>query len=171
MKIYLLRHAIAEERRVALLDEDRALSPEGGKRMRQVARSMARLKLRFEVIATSPLLRARQTADIVAQVVPRAPQPALLGELKPGGSMSRLIDAINGILPKAKSGVLLVGHQPDLGRLLATLIGAGNMAEFEFRKAGICCLELTETRLRRGQCAALEWLLTPRILLGSRRAG
>jgi phosphohistidine phosphatase len=171
MKIYLLRHAIAEERRAALLDEDRALTREGRKRMHQVAKSMARLELRFDVIGTSPLLRARQTADIVAKIVPQAPQPAPLDELAPGGSMSRLIDVINGMVAKPVSGILLVGHQPYLGRLLAALIGAGNTAEFELRKAGLCCLELTGPRLRFGQCATLEWLVTPRILLGSRRAG
>ncbi len=171
MKIYLLRHAIAEERRAALRDQDRALTRTGRKRMRQVAKSMARLELRFNVIGTSPLLRARQTADIVAQIVPRAPQPELLDELAPDGSISRLIDVINRMMPKPASGILLVGHQPYLGRLLAALIGAGSTAEFELRKAGLCCLALTGPRLRFGQCATLEWLVTPRILSGPRLAG
>ncbi|HEU5070414.1 MAG TPA: phosphohistidine phosphatase SixA [Verrucomicrobiae bacterium] len=165
MQLLLLRHGIAVEPGTPgyARDSERPLTPEGRRKTRQIARALAQLKLRPEVILTSPYVRAHQTAEIIAVTLRRKKQLHLCAPLAGGGDPKQLIAAINRQHGDAES-VMLVGHEPDLSQLASWLItGAADGAALELKKGGLCLLE-AET-LRAGRCARLRWLLPPRILL------
>lgn len=158
--LLLLRHGIAEERRPELPDGDRALTGRGIERSRAVLQRLVALGITADGLLCSPLLRARQTAEI-AVAVGWAPQLTLAAELSPGG-------AALACLPQwcqacAGDSLALVGHEPDLSELAARLIGApaGSLA---LRKAGLIQLRLAGA-VGAAQ-AVLVSLLRPSLLLG-----
>ncbi len=119
---------------------------------------MRAMELRFDVILSSPLVRARQTAEIVAADLKLAKRLVFADALKPGGDAKKIVQNISG-LKKVPGNALLVGHEPDLGELLSLLVTGKNGAGFALKKAGLAKLEIEG--LRSGKCATLAWLLTP----------
>src|SRR2546427_470721 len=119
MEIYILRHGIAVERGTPgyKRDGDRPLTDEGVEKMRQIAKAMREMDLQFDVIFSSPYVRAKATADIVAETL--GENVTLTDSLPPEADPAELIDEINGEKPQR---VLLVGHEPDLSALISTLI-------------------------------------------------
>jgi phosphohistidine phosphatase len=161
MNLYFLRHGIAVKPGTPGFENDseRPLIPKGERRLRKTAAAMKELDLSFDLILSSPLTRARQTAEIVAGEL------KLLGCLKftdaliPGGKSQALIQELNELKP-APENVLLVGHEPDLSRLISLLVSGGeDTAAVEMKKGGLCKLKAGE--LQSGRCAQLAWLLTP----------
>jgi phosphohistidine phosphatase len=138
MDLYLVRHAIAENR--ADGDDDaRALSAGGKAKMNRVAEGLRKLKIRPDLILTSPLVRARQTAEILAQSLHGA-KVEVLPELAPAGAVVAVIPALR---PHARlKAVMLVGHQPCLGELLSLLLtGSKERILIDFKKGGAACIE------------------------------
>jgi len=163
MNLYLLRHGIAVEPGTAgyELDSERPLTGKGKNRLRAAARSMEELGLAFDLILTSPFLRARQTAELVAKHFKLRKKLACSDDLTPAGNPRLLIQHLNQVRPEPKS-VLLVGHEPYLGKLIALLAAGNTSLEIDFKKGGLCKLEAEF--LLYGRCAKLVWLLTPRQL-------
>jgi phosphohistidine phosphatase len=163
MNVYLLRHGIAVDpsKPGIARDAERPLTPRGRRRLHQIARAMSALRISFDLILSSPYLRARQTAEIAAKVLKRRKQLKFSGELTPGGNPKMLIQAVNELRPRPKN-ILLVGHEPYLSRLIALLTAGNTSLEIDFKKGGLCKLE-TES-LRYGRCATLVCLLAPRHL-------
>ena len=158
MNLYLLRHAKAEDFGVRFPDDSqRPLTSAGEKEMRRVARGMRRLELKFDLILSSPYARAKRTAEIVAEIF-KSKKLHFSQNLASGGSTREVINELNGDYP-ALENVLLVGHEPDLSRLVSFLSTGGNGLSVRFKKAGLCKLSAVE--LRADRCANLEWLLTP----------
>jgi phosphohistidine phosphatase len=156
-ELLLLRHGIAEERRPDQPDQARSLTPEGRQRTASVLSQLHRLGVGADRLLSSPLVRARQTAEL-AVAAGLAPALSLTDALAPGA------DPLPLLADRAASGrLLLVGHEPDLGDLAARLIGAppGSIA---LKKAGLAVLDLP-TPFTPGQ-ARLRLLLAPRQLLG-----
>ncbi len=161
----LFRHGIAEdatERGVA--DAERRLTPRGQERTRQAAEGLRRwLDEPIEVLR-SPLVRAHETAAIIAEVF--GAQARELGALAPGqptGVLGReLAMASAPRLPVA------VGHEPDLSELVAWVLGASSDAGLGLKKASACRLSLPVSGAPYGR---LHWLLPPRLLrcLGDER--
>jgi phosphohistidine phosphatase len=169
MQVYLLRHAIAETRDPERypVDADRPLTRDGKTRMARAARGLRALGLRFDLILTSPLLRARQTARIVAPMFRPRPPLRALRPLSPGGGTGGVFAALETV--PADASVLLVGHEPDLARLAGamTLEPRADLP-VEFKKGGLCRIDF-EGPAKPGR-GRLVVLLTPKILrrLGSR---
>lgn len=164
MDLFLLRHAIAEPAdQSGGLDRERRLTPEGEEKMREIAEGMKACELKFDLILSSPFVRAKQTADIVAEAFQCKKRLELSPHLAPGGSPQKLIDEVNSNYADKKS-ILLAGHEPYLSGLISLLISGGAGITINFKKGGLG--KLTVARLRHGQCATLEWLLTPRQLRG-----
>ena len=159
MEIYILRHGIAVERGTAgyKKDSDRPLTREGEEKTQQIAEAMLALDLKFDLILSSPYERAEQTAKIVADELGR--EITFTDFLKPDGNPLELIREINDEKPQR---VLIVGHEPDLSRLISILISGGTEAAIELKKGGLC--KLTTETLTFGQCATMQWLLTPKLL-------
>lgn len=164
MEIHLLRHGIAVDRGAHSFRDDshRPLTPEGIKRTRKVAKALAALKLSFDAVLTSPYVRAKQTADIVAEVLKIPQKLRLSNALAPGGKPRELMDELRRQC-KSSSKVLLVGHEPDMSRLASLLISGKPDADITLKKAGLCVLDAGE--LVAGRCASLGLLLSPRVLL------
>ena len=161
MNFFLLRHGIAVEREEfgSASDGLRPLTAKGRRQLRQTCGALRKLKLDFDLILSSPLVRARQTAEIVAAELKLKKRLAFADELKPGGSPKKLVEKISRQHPAVKK-TLLVGHEPDLSRLISLLVTGGPGLLLDFKKGGLAKLEIEE--LRAGKCAMLAWLLTPK---------
>lgn len=160
MDLYILRHAIAEELSDSKHKDDshRRLTLEGAKKMYRIAEGMKGLGIRFDLILTSPYVRARQTADIVADIFKMRKLLELTTELQPGGNPRKLIDLVATAYSKRKS-ILLVGHEPYLSGLISLLLSGDAGLDIHLKKGGLCKLSVPE--LKFGRCATLEYLLTP----------
>jgi phosphohistidine phosphatase len=136
VELSLLRHGVAEEGPTDGEggDEARALTPDGADRMRWAAAGMANLGLHPEVVLTSPLVRCRETARIVADAV--GGEVVADERLKPGMGLEELAEAV-AIVPEAAR-VMVCGHQPDLSQVAAALLGGGRV---EFQKGALVVLE------------------------------
>ncbi|MCX7013633.1 MAG: phosphohistidine phosphatase SixA [Candidatus Sumerlaeota bacterium] len=156
MEIYLLRHAIAANRDPGKYprDEDRPLTGRGAARQREAALGMARLGLEFDRIVASPLARARQTAEIVADVLRAKDKLEINGLLGFEFSMEALDRWLSGM--PADSRILLVGHEPDMGELAAHWTGANPLP---FKKGALCKIVFSRAPEARG--GAIEWFLEP----------
>ena len=165
MDLLIVRHAIAFERDRHRWRDDgaRPLSPAGIRRARKAAAGLKQFSKVPDRLLTSPLVRARQTAQILTEVAgwPQA-------EEAPGLSPGEPILAVWSLLGKDRSKrVAIVGHQPGLGALLtACLLGDGAALPIEMKKNAVACLSF-DGRARAGG-AVLKWLATPRMLRGFR---
>jgi phosphohistidine phosphatase len=162
MNLYILRHGLAVERGTPgyKKDSDRPLTAKGKRRMWQIAEAMQAMELNFDVILSSPFLRARQTAEIVAETFELRKKLAFTEALTPDGNPKLLVEQLNKL--KVKD-VLLVGHEPYLSQLIGLLVSGNTNIAIDFKKGALCKLE-AET-LRCGRCATLAWLLTPRQMM------
>ncbi len=160
-ELYLLRHAIAVERRKEGHEDDaqRPLTPEGERKMQRIAEAMRKLDLAFDLILSSPLVRARQTADIVAEEFKLTECRKFSSHLAPEGDPRDLIRELKRLYRSSRR-VILVGHEPYLSSLMATLLAGRTDIDINLKKGGLCLLSIGS--LQHGRCAVLEWLLTPR---------
>jgi phosphohistidine phosphatase len=157
--IYLVRHAIAAERGDDWPDDaKRPLTHGGTAKMRRIARGLRALDPAIDLIAASPLVRARQTAEILAEGLKPAPKLQPMPALAPGGAPAKVAEALAAL--RDVKCVALVGHEPDLGQLAAWLVGGRQ--PFPFRKGGICRIDLNGPAA--GRTGQLVWMATPKML-------
>jgi phosphohistidine phosphatase len=163
-ELYLIRHGLAEERGDSWPDDaKRPLTDEGMSRLRKQVRGLARLGISLDMILTSPFVRARQTAEIVAGGLDPQPHVATLDSLAPDGSYADVLADL--AKHTRRSCIALVGHEPGIGELAARLIGARH--RLPFKKGAICCIEVDS--LPPGGPGDLRWFLPPRILRAVRK--
>jgi phosphohistidine phosphatase len=164
MELYLLRHGIAVERGAHNLRDDshRPLTPDGLKRTRKVARALKVMKIKPDLVLTSPYVRAKQTADLVVEELEIPQKLRLCNALLPGGSPRELVTEVKRHV-KGDATLLLVGHEPGLSHLASVLISGKPEADLTLKKAGLCALRAG--KLVAGRCASLELLLPPKLLL------
>lgn len=159
--LYLVRHGVAGERGPAFPDDRlRPLTEEGVARFRQAVRGLAAIDVTIDLVLTSPLVRARQTAELLVAGLSGHPRLDTLEALAPGGRMPLIMEAIAQRSRQRQSRIALVGHEPDLGELAARLLGA--RGGLQFKKGAVCCIEL-QGRLAGGP-GTLLWHLPPRTL-------
>ncbi len=163
MELYILRHAIAVERGTAGFDDDgqRPLTDKGAKKMTRIAKGMLALGFSLDAIYSSPFVRARQTAEIVAEAFDAREKLELTTHLEVSGDPHKLLKLVNETQGPEAS-IMLVGHEPYLSSLISILIAGTAELSITLKKGGLC--KVTASRLRYGRCATLEWLLTPRLL-------
>jgi phosphohistidine phosphatase len=157
MELLILRHAIAFPRDPSRWPDDgeRPLTAEGARKARRAAAGLKRIAARPEWVLTSPLVRARDTARIFAQAG-RWPKAVECAALAPGGDPEAVLAALRRQGAKADC-LAVVGHQPQLGRLLALCLrGEASAAAFELRKSAVACLRFEgPPRAGRGLLIAL----------------
>lgn len=161
MLIYLVRHAIAAVRAPGILNDGaRELTPEGIKKMRRHAAALVTLGAQIDEVWTSPLVRARQTAELLAAGLQPAPPIKTLTSLEPGGDFESLRLRLS--QNKRLSAVALVGHEPFMGEFTSYLLGAGPGVAFRYKKGGIGLVEIDDfSPPLRGE---LSWLMAPKQL-------
>lgn len=153
----VLRHAIAEDSSASGRDEDRRLTGEGKRKLREVVAGMRALELPVECVLTSPLRRAVETAEIVAEGYD-APEIEHTPALAPGAGPDAVIAALGNV--GRPSGIVLVGHEPDLAELASTLLtGTPGLVHMVFRKAGLAGVVVASLPPR--SAGTLEFFLTP----------
>lgn len=158
-ELYLIRHGLAEERGEAWPDDTkRPLTPEGMSRLKKSGRGLAQLGISFDVIITSPLARARQTAEIIAGELDPQPHVVTSEALAPGGSYAATIADLEKQTRRTR--IALVGHEPGMGELAARLVGARH--PFEFKKGAVCRIDVDE--LPPPAPGDLRWFVTPKML-------
>ncbi|MGC9526985.1 MAG: phosphohistidine phosphatase SixA [Limnospira sp.] len=162
--LYLIRHGIAADRATSAKDEERPLTAEGDRKTRQVAAQLKTLKLRFDRILSSPLVRARQTAEIL-QSGGLSSRLEIFPPLAPEGDLRQWLDWYGNLDKSGGGDLALVGHQPDLGNWAESLIWGEVREVLVVKKAGIIGLALPETGSPVGN-ARLFWLTPPKFLLG-----
>jgi len=161
MRLYIVRHAIAAPHGTAgVADDERSLTETGIKKMKQAARGLRSLDVLPEVILSSPLPRARQTAEILIDALGKKAALSLTDALSPSGSRREVYEELE------KQGdhesIMLVGHQPSLGEIAGELAWGSPEHYLELKKGGACCLE--EVTLHPKPHGTLLWVLTPSIL-------
>ena len=163
MELYLMRHGEAGKRiPMAARDSVRALTASGRQEVEEVGEALAKLGYRFDVVATSPLKRAKETASIVSEALNRKNRVEEWSELTPEGSRSALYRRLTSVRPGSK--VLCVGHEPYLTIAMGEISGRGGDDSAGFRislkKAGLAKLLVTGFNPRIS--GELRWLLTPK---------
>ena len=162
MKLYLIRHGIAADRTEYTDDEARPLTDHGRERTRQVAQRLYDLGIRLDLILTSPLLRARQTAEILHKVgVSRHLEE--FSPLAPDGEIQEWI-SWRSHHPQDEQELALVGHQPDLGNWGETFVWGSPKDHLILKKAGVIGLNLPETGTPIGN-SEMFLLISPKWLL------
>ena len=163
MELYVIRHAIAQPlgQQNDFTDEKRALTSEGRDRMREAVKGLRKLEIEFDLMLTSPLVRAVETAEIVALGLGFGKKEIeQTANLAPGASADELFVRI-----KRRTGtesIALIGHQPDLGGLISTIVYGDDRLAIQLKKGSVCLINVTETvPTLRGE---LIWLLTPKQL-------
>ena len=158
-ELYLIRHGIAEDRGEAWPDDTkRPLTEQGISRLVKESRGLARLGVSFDVVVTSPLVRARQTADAVAGTFDPRPPIVVIDSLSPGGTYQAVLADLE--KQTRRSRIALVGHEPGIGELAARMIGSRH--PLEFKKGGMCRIDVGGIAPKR--TGSLIWFVTPKVL-------
>lgn len=158
LDVFILRHGDANSGSKMMTDSKRPLSDAGVKEAEAVARLFAGLEIKFSTIFTSPLLRTRQTADLILKFQKKA-KIVELDELKPEGKEGQ----IAATLGKQNNDILVVGHNPLLVNLINHIIGATDAQSLiALKTGGLAKISISSKQPRlKGE---LEWLLTPKVI-------
>lgn len=161
LHLHLLRHSNAEDLPPtgSTDDSDRRLTDDGRLKARQIGTALGRLGLVFDLILASPALRTRQTAELVSARWRPRPPLEFLDDLRIGGDAFGAIQRLSRRKAQGDRSVLVVGHEPELGRLASKLLAGTPDLSVSFKKGSICRLSIE--RVTSGPCATLEWLWTP----------
>jgi phosphohistidine phosphatase len=160
VNLYIMRHAEAEDEPESGGDEARPLTARGRERTRAAAAGLRALGLHFDAILTSPLVRAAETAQLVADEYANNPPPQVLAALSTDVSPR---DALAAVAPFALHGnVLAVGHEPQVSGLVALLLTAKGNVAIRFKKGA--CVALGVPKTVEPGAAELRWMFTQRQL-------
>lgn len=161
MRVYIVRHGIAlnvGEQGIAR-DFDRPLSDIGREKTRAAARGLKALGHVPDVIGTSPLVRAEQTAQVLRDELGVSSEVEIVDFMAPGGAPQDLIEWLNNRRPAS---AMVVGHMPDVAWMTHACMSNGDPQDLQFKKAAAACVVFDgEAELGRGR---LEWLHQPRFL-------
>ena len=165
LDLFILRHGYAGKRLPdPVKDIQRQLTGSGKKEVVQVAKSFKRLRIKFNYIFSSPLIRTFQTAKIIAAEYKLIEQIEQCEELKPNGNKDSLCNKLKKL--NVDSAILIVGHEPYLSNMISDIISNNhyneNRINIVLKKAGLSKIKITSTvpKLK----GDLSWLLTPKIL-------
>ncbi len=163
MNIYIIRHAIAVDEGTSGYEEDsqRPLTDKGRKKMRQIAKGLRALGVQFDLILSSPYVRAKETAEILADVFKMKKKIAFSEGLVPMADPELLIPEVGE--KYSVDSIALVGHEPHLSALIGLLTTENTKLDITLKKGGVCYLSADD--LHHEHRATLEWLLTPGILV------
>jgi len=162
LDLFILRHGEAEQRvSTEHSDFDRPLTAAGQEEVLGIAKSLNKLGIKFDIVVTSPLKRAHQTAMIAAKVFNNEQRVEEWNELKPEGNRLNLYHKLSQF--KEQSSILLVGHEPYLSEVVSELIFEGNSSgRIVLKKAGLARIRIiSSTPKLQGE---LIWLLAPSLL-------
>lgn len=155
MLVYFMRHGVAEDG--ASMDDDlRPLSAEGREKTSQIARGLREDGCAPALVATSPLARAEQTAEILVEELRAGRPPVVMPCLRPGGNFAEFM---NWLERQEVESLAVVGHMPDIAEFAQRCLTGRILFSMTFKKAAVCCVDFEEEPAAgRGR---LEWLMQP----------
>jgi phosphohistidine phosphatase len=157
--LYLVRHAIAAERGDEWPDDTkRPLTDTGIARFKESVEGLAWLDVEIDEIFTSPLVRAKQTATLLAHGLGNKTSVKTLDALAPGHTPRQVMNDLSRAAKRHR--IALVGHEPGLGELAAHLLGCART--LPFKKGGVCYITIQGLTSRRP--GELVWFLPPKVL-------
>lgn len=162
MNLIIIRHGIAEDKSNPEKDFDRKLSKQGIKEAKLMGKFLKKIKIKTNLILTSPFIRAKQTAEVIADKWNLPAKKILVeDELKPDGNKINLLNKAQDLIKKEKT-ITLVGHQPYLGKLMSLLIFNSEFGEIPLEKGAVAIFNVKDNLLNNKQ----EWLsiITPEVL-------
>lgn len=160
MEIYILRHGIAEDGQSGQPDSERALTPEGKRKLRGILRAVHAAGVAPALILTSPYRRAVQTAQLAAEILEYKGGLLRTKALEPNSSPRAVWDEIR--VHKDEPQILLAGHEPLFSYLTAYLLGCPNL-QIDFKKGAIASVEVD--RFPAEPHGVLKWVLTPKLAM------
>jgi phosphohistidine phosphatase len=158
MEIYILRHGIAEDSQPGQSDSERALTPEGRKKLVRVLRVAREAGVAPSLILTSPLKRAVQTAQLAAETLDYKGELLRTKALEPGSHPRMVWEEIR--VHKDEPSILLAGHEPLFSSLTAYLLGCPDL-QVDFKKGALACVDVN--RFGAEPHGVLKWLITPKL--------
>lgn len=158
MDLYVLRHGKAGQSSDDPDDRIRPLTPNGREEIREIARWMRRERFRFDAIASSPLIRASETAGIVARALDCKDRLVIWDELAPGGDPDTV--CYHAAQFGEDASVLVVGHEPDLSLLVGRIISRGEASSIILTKGSLA--KIRNFSFDKQPSGDLQWLLTPK---------
>ena len=159
MRLILLRHGIAEDRRPDLDDADRKLTPTGIERTREAVQGLARYLGLIDKVLTSRKRRAKETADLLCKAIDQQPE---FCEPLAEGTIDQVLQVLAG---REEDVLVLVGHEPQLSMLAERLCGAEHVSFINLKKAGAVVLRVNSLNPQ-APSAVLDALLPPKVLRG-----
>jgi phosphohistidine phosphatase len=156
-RLFVIRHAVAEDAADGGDDRARRLTRKGCRRFARLVGRLARGGMEIDLVATSPLVRTVETADILARGLPSRPRVEVVEALAPGSDWQALLEWT---VRQDAASIAWVGHAPCVGRLVAAAIGDGSAA-VRMEKGAIAAIALDDGP---GHPGELEWLVTPALL-------
>ena len=162
MDIYILRHGKAEERSQNITsDSKRRLTEVGKKELEYIGKAIKNLDIEFDLVVSSPLVRAKQTADIILKHVKIKKKSILVwDELKPEISVETTLKKLSRI--NSSSSILLIGHEPHLSNLISNIISNSDNVDISLKKGGFAHIKgLPE---KSGVYGSLRSVMTPKQL-------
>jgi len=166
--LYLVRHGIADDPTDGMSDADRALTSAGARKMTSAARGLRQLGIVPDLVLSSPLRRAEETAALLARVLVPKRTVEIYPPLAPGHTTAEIIKGLHAY--RRARNVVLVGHQPGLGDLASHLLtGSDSLLPLPFKKGGAAAIEVDALPPR--AAGALAWFVTPKQLRAMGRGG
>jgi phosphohistidine phosphatase len=161
MDLFILRHGKAGQSSSGPDDRERALTGQGKRELRKTGKWMQKKKFRFGVIATSPLVRAYETADSIARSLGQKEQVTVWEELGPGGDPDTI--CYHCAQFGDDDAILLVGHEPLLSEVISRIISGDTTASLVLAKGGLA--KIRNYSFDQRPSGDLQWLLTPRQMM------
>ena len=163
MNIFIVRHAIAVERGTPGYEDDskRPLTDAGRRKMKKIVKGIHQLDIELDLVLSSPYVRARDTAKIVATEFDTEDKIAYTDNLIPSGDNQALVDEIHEKYDVTN--LALVGHEPMLSSLVSWLTTGSTDMKITLKKGGLACL--SADNLYEEHRATLLWLLTPAVMV------
>jgi phosphohistidine phosphatase len=166
LEIFVLRHGEAGDRvDEPEKDDARSLTREGRTEIELIASSLAGLGVKLDLVVTSPLPRAVQTAELVARQFKVLNKLQQWGELRPSGEAESVYRRLS--LQKAGSSLLIVGHEPQLSGIIGEIVAGSSHVNLILKKGGLAKVEILGFKPR--ITGELRWLLTPRLMKKARK--
>lgn len=162
LELYIIRHGLAGiSIQDKMADDERPLEKKGKRIMKDVAKGLKKLKISFDIVLSSPLLRAKETAEIVNDYCGNTKKIKETELLSPGASFNDLIEFLNNL--KDSKTVAIVGHEPFLSCFASYCLSKNNNSFINLKKGAVIKLEINEV-IKPGECNLL-WLMEPKHLI------
>ncbi len=161
--LYIIRHGIAGDPAEYSKDADRALTKEGDRKTRRIAQRLKELSIKFDIILTSPLVRARQTAQILLEEG-LSNKLEEFSTLAPAGDIKNWLTWLEITRDRQVKEIAIIGHEPNLSQWAETLLWGEVKGVIILKKAGIIGLTLPETGSPVGN-SQIFWLTPPKFFI------